>query len=95
MPTLRAIRHGVCATGYIISSAGVIMAIAFSGLLLSSIPTVNQLAVYLVFAVLFDTFVVRPFAVPALMSLLGETNWWPSRPPRALVQPSTNAQLGA
>jgi len=36
---------------------GIIMAIAFSGLLFSRISALNQLAFYLVFAVLFDTFV--------------------------------------
>jgi RND superfamily putative drug exporter len=27
-----------------------------------------------------DTFAVRVFLVPALGVLLGEANWWPSRP---------------
>eukprot|EP01079_Euglenida_sp_SAG-EU17-18_P011893 gene11893-2169_t len=77
MSTNDAILFGLCKTGNIINAAGIIMAIAFSGLLFSAIPTMNQMSCYMVFAVLFDTFVVRPILVPAIMSLLGETNWWP------------------
>ena len=63
-------------TGGIITAAGVIMAIAFSGLLLSSMPCINQLSFYLVFAVLFDTFVIRTVLVPALLDLFGFANFW-------------------
>ena len=72
-----AISHGLAKTGYIITAAGVIMAVAFSGLLFSEEPFMHQLSFYMVFAVLFDTFVVRSVMVPALMGLLGEANWWP------------------
>jgi predicted RND superfamily exporter protein len=49
---------GLSQTGHIITAAGVIMAIAFSGLLLSTEAVLNQLAFLLVFAVLVDTFIV-------------------------------------
>lgn len=75
--TREAITVGLTKTAGIITAAGVIMGIAFSGLLLSHEPIMNQLAFYMVFAVLFDTFVVRPVLVPATMSLLAELNWWP------------------
>jgi putative drug exporter of the RND superfamily len=75
--TREAICCGVAKSGNIISSAGVIMAVAFSGLLFSGTSAMNQLSFYLVFAVLFDTFVVRPLLAPALFSLAADTNWWP------------------
>ena len=53
------------------------MAIAFSSLLFSSSPAMNLLSFYTVFAVLFDTFIVRCFLVPSLFSILPELNWWP------------------
>eukprot|EP00756_Hemistasia_phaeocysticola_P011157 Hpha_TRINITY_DN15094_c1_g10::TRINITY_DN15094_c1_g10_i1::g.123779::m.123779/K06994/K06994; putative drug exporter of the RND superfamily len=75
--TQEAIKVGLTKTAGIITAAGVIMAIAFSGLLLSKEPEMNQLAFYMVFAVIFDTFIIRPVLVPATMSLLFELNWWP------------------
>jgi putative drug exporter of the RND superfamily len=31
---------------------------------------------------LLDTFLVRTITVPAMAVLVGNANWWPSRPPR-------------
>ena len=73
--------RGVYRTGRIITAAGLIMAIAFGALLLSQTPALNQLSFFLSFAVLFDTFVIRSIAVPALMTLLGRWNWWPRKLP--------------
>jgi hypothetical protein len=53
------------------------MAVAFSGLLFSAVPGMNMLSFYMVFSVLFDTFVVRSLLVPSTMSLLRDANWWP------------------
>eukprot|EP01059_Diplonema_ambulator_P003910 TRINITY_DN13601_c0_g1_i1.p1 TRINITY_DN13601_c0_g1~~TRINITY_DN13601_c0_g1_i1.p1 ORF type:complete len:888 (+),score=257.23 TRINITY_DN13601_c0_g1_i1:2-2665(+) len=75
--TNEAICLGLSKTGYIITAAGIIMAIAFSGLLFSEEPFMHQLSFYMVFAVLFDTFVIRTILVPAMMGLLGEWNWYP------------------
>jgi uncharacterized membrane protein YdfJ with MMPL/SSD domain len=77
--TQDAILHGLCATGSIITAAGIIMGVAFFGLMLSSTPILNLLGFFLVSAVLFDTFVVRTLLVPTAMSLLGEANWWPRK----------------
>jgi len=70
---------GLSQTGSVITAAGMVMAVAFSGLLLSSNSTLNQVSWFLVCCVLIDTFIVRTIIVPALMILLGEKNWWPSR----------------
>ena len=53
------------------------MAVAFFGLILSNLPAINELGFYLVFSVLFDTFIVRSLLVPSLMGILGEVNWFP------------------
>jgi uncharacterized membrane protein YdfJ with MMPL/SSD domain len=47
-----------------------------------------------VFAVLVDTFVVRPLLVPALMAILGRTNYWPRACPPATRGPLSNAAGG-
>lgn len=72
-------------TGPVISAAGVIMAISFSGLLLSNVAVLNQLAFFMVFATLFDTFVCRPLLAPALFAILGEAVWWPGAVPEVTL----------
>lgn len=73
-----AIQHGLVATGWIITAAGVIMAIAFGGLLFSSMAQLNVLSFFMVVAVLFDTFVVRVLLAPPAMALLDRFLWWPN-----------------
>jgi uncharacterized membrane protein YdfJ with MMPL/SSD domain len=72
-----AIVFGVSSSGTIITVAGVIQALAFFGLLMSSEEVLNQLSFYLFTGVLFDTFVCRTLVVPSIMYWLGEANWWP------------------
>ena len=68
-------------TGTVISSAAVIMAVAFSGLFFSTTTILNQAAFLLTCAVLFDAFVVRALVTPSLLALSGAHAWWPSVPP--------------
>jgi len=84
--TKESIALGISKTGHIITAAGIIMAIAFCGLLFSSVAVMNMLSFYMVFAVLFDTFIVRTIVVPALMGMAGDLNWWPGRVPEVKLQ---------
>ena len=59
------------------NGAGLILAIAFSGLFAVPIKLLQQLSVYLVTTTLTDTFVMRPLVIPAAMFALGRYNWWP------------------
>eukprot|EP00441_Pelagodinium_beii_P008701 CAMPEP_0197692074 /NCGR_PEP_ID=MMETSP1338-20131121/110595_1 /TAXON_ID=43686 ORGANISM="Pelagodinium beii, Strain RCC1491" /NCGR_SAMPLE_ID=MMETSP1338 /ASSEMBLY_ACC=CAM_ASM_000754 /LENGTH=535 /DNA_ID=CAMNT_0043274697 /DNA_START=254 /DNA_END=1861 /DNA_ORIENTATION=- len=74
---------GVANTGGIISGAGSIMAVAFSGLFFSNKLLHQQFALLLVTSVLLDTFVVRTVLVPALMLSAGQWNWWPRAMPES------------
>lgn len=67
-----------------ITTAGVLMTVAFSSLLLSSTAVLNQFGFVLVVASLIDTFVVRTLLVPALMFCVVDANWWPGRVPHAI-----------
>ena len=72
---------GLVKTGSIITAAGMIMAIAFSGLLFTTSGVLYQMAFLLVLAVLLDTLVVRLFLVPAIMQIfadLGMGNFFPA-----------------
>ena len=77
VPTHEAIIRGVYKTGSIITAAGIIMGIAFCGLLLSKITSLNQTGFIMVIAVLVDTFIIRTSLVPAVLSIAKEVNWWP------------------
>eukprot|EP01062_Namystynia_karyoxenos_P073295 TRINITY_DN70105_c0_g1_i1.p1 TRINITY_DN70105_c0_g1~~TRINITY_DN70105_c0_g1_i1.p1 ORF type:complete len:1047 (+),score=330.88 TRINITY_DN70105_c0_g1_i1:76-3141(+) len=78
VPTKRAIIIGVCRTGSTVSAAGLVMFVAFAGLLFSDTPAVNQLTFYLVAAILFDVFVSATLIVPNALALTGELIWWPA-----------------
>jgi uncharacterized membrane protein YdfJ with MMPL/SSD domain len=80
-----AVLKGLYKTGGIITAAGIIMAVAFSGLLMSSELLLNQTAFCLVMAVLVDTFVVRTVLVPILLGMTGERSWWPRQLPEARI----------
>ncbi len=75
------IHKGLFKTGNIITAAGIIMAIAFSGLLLAREMVLIQFGFLLCIAVIIDTFVIRTVLVPAIMSIAEKWNWWPSKKP--------------
>ncbi len=79
----RSTRHGVIrtlsSTGGVITAAGLIFAASMWGLLFSSIGTVVQGGFVIGAGILLDTFLVRTVLVPAVATLVGKANWWPSR----------------
>jgi uncharacterized membrane protein YdfJ with MMPL/SSD domain len=75
--TVQSIQKGIRKTGSIITSAGVIMSVAFGGMLLSTSMAINQIGFVMCIAVLVDTFLVRTLLVPALMTAAASYNWWP------------------
>ena len=76
---------GLHATGGIITAAGLIMAVAFGGLMLSSSPVLYQWSFLISTAVLLDTFVIRTLIVPIVMGWTGSWSWWPRRLPMVRV----------
>ncbi len=66
-------------TGGVITAAGLIFAASMCGLLFSSSTTVVQGGFVIGVGVLLDTFLVRTVTVPAIATLVGRANWWPSR----------------
>jgi len=76
--------RGVVKTGDVISAAGLIMSLAFTGLCFSDKLLFQQFGTLLIASVLFDTFVVRTVLVPALMLVAQGWNWWPRDMPPAI-----------
>ena len=77
---------GLEKTGGVITTAGIIMCVAFSSLMFSSEMILKQFGFVLVLASFIDTFFVRTVFVPSVFFIASETNWWPGRVP-AVKQP--------
>lgn len=78
------IRSGIIrtvgATGGVITSAGLIFAASMFALTVSSIASIVQIGFIIGVGLLLDTFLVRTITVPAAAALIGNANWWPSKP---------------
>jgi putative drug exporter of the RND superfamily len=72
----RAVIDGVAHTGRVITSAALIMVSVFFAFVLNGDPTVKQFGVGMGVAVAVDATLVRCLLVPAVMTLLGRSNWW-------------------
>ncbi|WP_127509239.1 MMPL family transporter [Paenibacillus humicus] len=78
MPLRQAISEGVNESGPVITSAGLILAGTFAVLATLPIQVLLQFGLITALGVLLDTFIVRPFLVPALTALLGRWAFWPA-----------------
>jgi putative drug exporter of the RND superfamily len=74
-PNDEAITYALERSGAIITICGFIMAGAFSTMMLSSAPMLQEFGFALGFAILIDALFVRTYVVPAVMHLLGDWNW--------------------
>jgi putative drug exporter of the RND superfamily len=76
--TRDAVAEGIRRTGRVITSAGVILAATFGGLVAAPLRSVAQMGFAAMVGILLDTFVVRAAVVPSIAVLLGRHSWWPS-----------------
>ena len=72
----KAVVDGVAHTGRVITSAALIMVSVFFAFIINGDPTVKQFGVGMGVAVAVDATLVRCLLVPAVMTLLGRSNWW-------------------
>ncbi|MFC4492965.1 MMPL family transporter [Streptomyces ovatisporus] len=92
--TKEAIREGVRATAGAVTGAAVIMVAVFAVFGTLSMQDMQQMGVGLAVAVLLDATVVRMVLLPAVMTLLGEHNWYLPRWLRRLPDPEHGASAG-
>ncbi|WML49048.1 MMPL family transporter [Neobacillus sp. PS3-34] len=78
-PLPAAVKDGVAETGSVITSAGLILAGTFAVLATLPIQILVQFGTITALGVLLDTFIVRPFLVPALTVWIGKYVFWPAR----------------
>jgi RND superfamily putative drug exporter len=74
-----AVVDGLAATARVITSAALIMVCVFGSFILNGDPTVKQFGVGLAVAIAVDATVVRCVLVPAVMVMMGDSNWWMPR----------------
>src|SRR3954470_466773 len=81
---------GLGRTGRLVTSAALILFLAFSALASGPEPDVKVLATGLAAGILIDATIIRGLLVPAVVSLFGRWNWWlPEWPAKLLrVEPS-------
>ncbi len=91
-----AIAEGLGRTGRLITSAALILCLAFTALAAGPQTDIKVFATGLGAGILLDATVVRALLVPALMSLLGPRNWWlPGWVARLLLVRPRAAQISA
>ncbi len=85
-----AVVRGIGRTGRLVTSAALILFLAFVSMSSAPDTDVKVFATALAAGILLDATVIRALLVPAVMSLFGRWNWWlPERPARWLrVEPS-------
>jgi RND superfamily putative drug exporter len=88
--TDRAVINGIGRTGRLVTSAALILFLAFVSMASGPETDIKVFATGLAAGILLDATVIRALLVPAVVSLFGRWNWWlPERPARLLrVEPS-------
>jgi RND superfamily putative drug exporter len=92
--TTRAVVTAMGRTGRLVTSAALILFFAFVALSSTPGTDVKVFATALGLGILIDATIVRALLVPALVSLLGDWNWWlPARLARLLrIEPTAAAR---
>jgi RND superfamily putative drug exporter len=88
--TETAVVRGIGRTGRLVTSAALILFLAFMSMASGPETDVKMMATGLAAGILLDATVIRALIVPAVISLMGRWNWWlPRWPARLLrVEPS-------
>jgi RND superfamily putative drug exporter len=88
--TDHAVVYGLARTGRLVTSAALILFLAFAAMASGPETDVKVLATGLAAGILLDATVIRALLVPAVVSLFGKWNWWLPAPAARLlrVQPS-------
>jgi RND superfamily putative drug exporter len=89
-----AVIEGIGRTGRLVTSAALILFLAFVALASGPGTDLKTFATALGFGILLDATIVRSMLVPALVSMFGNWNWWlPQWAARLLRVPASSRQL--
>jgi RND superfamily putative drug exporter len=84
--TNEAVIRGIGRTGRLVTSAALILFLAFMSLASSPGTDVKVLATGLAAGILLDATIIRALLVPAIVSLFGKWNWWMPRLPARILR---------
>jgi RND superfamily putative drug exporter len=87
LPARLAVREGVADTAGVVTSAATVMVSVFAIFATLSMMEMKMMGVGLSAAILIDATVIRLVMLPAILVLLGERAWWPTRPVRPVGDP--------
>jgi RND superfamily putative drug exporter len=90
-----AVVRGIGRTGRLVTSAAIILFLAFVSLASGPQTDVKVLATGLAAGILLDATVIRALLVPAVVSLFGRWNWWLPRGPARLLRVEPSLPSGA
>jgi RND superfamily putative drug exporter len=80
--TDKAVEIGVQRTGRVVTAAAVLMIAVYAAFVSGGFAPIKQVGLGLVLAVLVDATIVRMLMLPAVMSMMGKSNWWAPAPLR-------------
>jgi RND superfamily putative drug exporter len=72
----RAVLTGIARSGPVVTAAAVCITIVFLGFAAGGLVAVKEIGVGMAVAIILDVTVVRGLLLPAVMTLLGNLNWW-------------------
>jgi len=91
--TSTAVIEGIGRTGRLVTSAALILTLAFVAMSTAPLSFLKMLATGLAAGILIDAFIVRALLVPALVSLFGHWNWLLPTPAARLLRVATPSPL--
>ena len=80
LPTKVAVERGISDTAGVVTSAAAVMVSVFAIFATLSMMEMKMMGVGLSAAILLDATIIRLVMLPAILVLLGDRAWWPSRP---------------
>ena len=73
-----AVLRGIVTTGPVVTTAAVAIGIVFLGFAVGGLVAMKAIGIGMLIAVVVDVTIIRGLLLPAVMTLLGKWNWWPS-----------------
>jgi len=92
LPTRLAVKQGVTDTAGVVTSAAAVMVSVFSIFATLSMLEMKMMGVALSGAILLDATLIRLVMLPAILCLVGDRVWWPTRRPRPMGERVVEAE---